>query len=212
MIKTFDRTNLVTLRADMESALLQVAAKHNIVIRVGNARFTPEASTFKVELATKTTDGTVMNKEAVDFKRYCDSFGLKPEHLGTIITFGRDQYKLTGLKVRAPKRPILAQSVRDGKTYILPESAVAHLQSDDYKKLWGKMGRAEATAPTFGECSNDNAYDEKFTPIGKCNRKATTHRKAGFGKMAKSLPYCTECAHLIDESRAEMQAEARANR
>jgi hypothetical protein len=208
MIKEFDPSNLRNLRDDLQSALLSVASKHGIKISVGSAKYQPEQATFKIELVTVGVGG-VDNKAKAEFDRYCSSFGLRPEHFGGVIKFGRDSYKISGLKPRAPKRPILATSVTDGKTYILPESAVASLQSAAYKNLYGGI---TSNAPTFGTCVNTNSFDAKFNPIGKCTRTATTHRKTGFGKGAKAEAYCTECAHLIDESRAEMEAEARANR
>jgi len=213
-IKTFDRQNLKDLRNDFDQAVAGLAKKYGIAISLGNIRFDAAKATSKVEFVV-TTPGTANPREALmaaDFSRYAESFGLKPEQYGETFTFGfgrkRNTYKLVGLKPRSPKRPIVGTSLRDGKDYIFPESAIASLQSAEHKKLYG------ITTPTptaLGMCSNDNAYDAKFKPIGKCNRPATTTRKSGFSRDARMQPFCDQCAQLIDESRAEMAAEGRAS-
>jgi len=59
-------------------------------------------------------------------------------------------------------------------------------------------------------CSNESKFDfTKGKSVGKCTNPATTSRKSGFGVANRMQPYCAECAQLIDESIAEMRAEAR---
>lgn len=208
MIKAFDKVNLKNLRSDVDVALKTVAAKYGIQISLKNISFMSERATGKLEFIVlgDNADSNTNPRDVVmqsDFKRYANSFGLTPEKYGTIFKYGHDSYKLVGLKPRAPKMPILATRVTTGQTFKLPESAIAHLQGPEYKKLYGIE-----TPTVAGMCSNDHAYDAKFNPIGKCTRSATTSRK-GFGRDARPLPYCNECAALIDESRREAQAEAR---
>lgn len=213
MIKAFDPQNLKNVRADIDSALLAIKQKYGITIQLGNISYSPDKATSRLTMiavgdAAAATDPrqAALAKAQAEFKRSASSFGLKPEQFGATFTFGRDTYKLAGLKPRSPKRPVLGTSLRDGKTYVFPESAIAPLQSKEHKKLYG----IEDSPATGGNvtCSNTNAFDEQFKPIGKCNRPATTSRK-GFGRGSRPLPYCEHCARLIDESRAEMAAEAR---
>ncbi len=213
-IKEFDKTNLKNLRADVDAAMGNIASKYGIAIRLGNISFLPEKATGKVEfvVTNNTSDGTSVNpREAVmkpDFKRYAHAFGLKPEQYGVIFIFGQERYKLVGLKPRAPKLPVIATNIANGTSYKLPESALIGLQSDDYKKLYGKSSAAPQGSST---CSNDHAFDANWKPIGKCTRPATTTRKSGSGRHARTESFCNECAQLIDESRAEMRAEGRAS-
>lgn len=215
MIKSFDKQNLGQLRKDIDSALLQIRQKHGVTLQIGNITFSPEKATARLTMVavgdpTVASDprAAALAKAEAEFKRSAASFGLKPEQFGATFNFGRDQYKLTGLKPRSPKRPVLGTSLTDGKTYVFPESAIASLQSAEYKKLYG-IQDTSATATVM--CSNTNAFDANWKLIGKCPRPATTSRK-GIGRGSKAMPYCDECAHLIDESRREMEAEARANR
>src|SRR5271157_1557244 len=213
MIKEFDKTNLTALRNDFDAAIKQVAAKHGIVIRLKTLRYDSVKANGNVEFIATGGANNADPQAAqlaiykADFQRYASVFGLKPEQWGATIKSGAESYKLVGLKPKAPKRPVLAQSMRDGKIYILTESAIAPLQSKQHKEvtdfIFGKK-----TPTVEGMCSNDHAFDAKFNPIGKCNRPATTSRKDGFGRNVRTSTYCDQCARLIDESRAEMAAEA----
>jgi hypothetical protein len=209
MIKAFDKTNLKNLRADLDSAFAEISKKHGISLSIGNISYSPEKATSRLTMVA-TGDSNISSNgnsrtaaAAAEFKLYAKSFGLKLEHLGAILKHGRDTYKLVGLNPKAPKFCVVATRVDDGKTYRLPESSIRSLQSKEHKELYGITDNAAA-----GTCSNDNAYDSKFKPIGKCNRPATTSRK-GFGLDSRPMSYCQQCADLIDESRREMEAEAR---
>ncbi len=213
MIKAFDPQNLKNVRADIDSALLAIKQKYGITLQIGNISYSPEKATARLTMvavgdASTATDPrkAALAKAEAEFKSYAKSFGLKPEQFGATFTYGRDTYKLAGIKVRASKMPILGTSTRDGKTYKFPESVIRSLQSAEYKKLYGYEDTVTPGAATT--CSNTNAFDEQFKPIGKCTRTATTSRK-GMGRNSRPLPYCDQCARLIDESRAEMEAEAR---
>ena len=212
MIKAFDPQNLKNVRADIDAALVAIKQKYGITIQLGNISYSPDKATSRLTMiavgdAATATDprAAALAKAQAEFKRAASSFGLKPEQFGAEFKFGRDTYKLAGLKPRSPKRPILGTSVRDGKTYVFPESVIAPLQSKEHKKLYGiEDSPADGTV----SCSNTNAFDSQYKPIGKCTRTATTSRK-GFGRGSRPMPYCDECARLMDESRREMEAEAR---
>jgi hypothetical protein len=127
-IASLDKKNLHMLRLELQAAAEAVGQKHGIKILVGNARFTPENATFKVEIATIAVDGVVNDRTVSDFKQACHVFGLKPEHFGAEITYGRELYKIAGLTSgRSYKFPILATRLSDGKQFKLPLAAVASL-------------------------------------------------------------------------------------
>src|SRR5271157_6018674 len=203
MIKEFDKNNLTTLRNDFDAAMRQLAQKHGVRIRLKTLRYDSLKANGTVEFVAIGDASTAADPQAAqlaiykaEFAKYAASFGLKPEQYGATIKSGRDTYKLVGLKPRSPKRPILAQNVADGKVYILTESAIAPLQSKEHQSMFGTL---MAKTPTEnGMCSNEHAHDAKFNPIGKCNRPATTFRKSGFGKSARTATYCDQCARLID--------------
>jgi hypothetical protein len=213
MINNFDSDNLKKLRNEIDAAFAAITAKHGVKLSLGTIRYDGTKATSRLTMIAVGDANTAADPRAVallkaqaDFKRACGSFGLKPEQFGATFKFGRDTYKLAGLKPRSPKRPILGTSVVDGKTYVFPESVIVGLQSKEHKEMFGIV---DAAAPATGTvtCSNTSAFDAQYKPIGKCTRTATTSRK-GFGRNSRPMPYCAECAQLIDESRAEMRAEA----
>jgi hypothetical protein len=223
MIKAFDKSNLRTLRADIDAAFAALSQKHGVSLSIGTIRYDPtgnEAHT-KLTMVAMGDANTAADPRAVaavkmqsDFKLYASSYGLKPEQYGTTIKHGRESYKLVGFSPRSTRFPILASRLSDGKTFKLPESSIVSLQSKEHKELFGIPNPTTPfgvtpTPTTAGMCSNDNAYDEKYNPIGKCNRPAVTNRKEGFGRSARMQPFCAKCAEMIDEARAENAAEAR---
>jgi uncharacterized protein YlxP (DUF503 family) len=187
MIMSLDKNNLKTLRSAMESALEQVTKQYGVKFSVGSARFSPETATFKVEVATVSTDGAVNTKKVAEFKRYCNLYDLKEEHLGVYITYNRTQYKISGLSPGSWRFPILADRVSDGKTFKLPTSAVASL-----------TGKSSVVSPSFGTCQNGSVEGTSCTNFG------TERRKIG----GKVVTLCKSCAILHDEAMAELKAEA----
>jgi hypothetical protein len=218
MIKTFDSTNLKQLRVDLDAAFATVKAKHGVVLSLGAISYDPTAGRATGRLTMIATgdpnvgdpEVAALAKAKAEFKIYADSFGLKPEQFGAIFKYGHTTYKLVGLKPRRPQYPILATSAADGRTYKLPEAAIVSLQSKEHTNLFGS---APITPVPMGQCSEEHAFDLKtMKNIGQCKKPATTRRKDGFGRSGRIRPFCDDCAKVRDESRAEMEAEARANR
>jgi len=217
MIKAFDPHNLKQLRIDIDAAFSAIRQKHGVTLSIGNISYSPEKATSRITMIA-TGDPNIASdpraaelaKVAAEFKLYAASFGLTPEQLGATFKYGRDTYKLVGLKPRRPKMPILATRLADGRTYKLPEDSIASLQSKEHRGLFGS---APVTPVPMGQCSESNAFDLKtMKSIGQCKKQATTSRKDGFGRSARTRSFCDDCAHLRDEARNEMEAEARANR
>ena len=220
MIKAFDPTNLKELRAEIDAALKAVQTKHGVRLSLGSISYDGVKATTRLTMiavgdSASASDprAAMLVKAQADFNRYADQFGLKPAQFGVTFKYGRETYKLAGVKPGSPKYCILATNVANGKTFKLPESSVRDLQTAEYKEMYGVN-----VAPHVGTfiagvtgqtCSNDSAYDAKFNPIGRCTRPATTSRKNGFGRMARVQPFCSECANLMDEARRENEAEAR---
>ncbi len=126
-ITSFDRPTLKALRGVLEAALKPVEAQYGISVDVGNASFTPENVTFKVNLAVVGGTGEVMTKEATAFKQLASFYGLDPNFLFKKFTNSNapnDEYKVLGLKTGRGKYPIVAERVRDGKQFKFQESAL----------------------------------------------------------------------------------------
>lgn len=112
----FGRAEVKAVRADMQKALDVVAQKYGISITVGNASFTDTYVNFKVQAATKLTDGVLATPEAANFRAWAKMYGYDPELLGKEVRFMGHTYTITGLNRRRKAYPISVTRA-DGKQY-----------------------------------------------------------------------------------------------
>ncbi len=124
-MKTFDKVSLKALRNPIEAALKAIETEYGISISLGNARYTSETATFKLELATIASDGTVITKEARDLKAYGSlwPYNLPEDALGRVFKDSKGTYTITGLRTKASRFPILVQRA-DGKAFCFPADRV----------------------------------------------------------------------------------------
>jgi len=115
-IKMFDRTTVRLLRDDLDAALQTVAKKYGISIQTGNARFSSENVTFKLEAAVVSESGVAVTNEASEFKRYAALLGLDEDDLGKSFSYRGQPYEIVGAKLSSRKYPILVKN-RNGKVY-----------------------------------------------------------------------------------------------
>jgi len=130
-ISGFDKPILREFRKEIEQALAGLAEQRGVQFQVGGASFDTSNVRFTLEAAVIGEDGQAETRERGDFKRHAWQFGLKPGDLDRVITWqgrrGVDQYRLIGLRMRAPKFPILAVRLSDSKEVCLPKAAVASI-------------------------------------------------------------------------------------
>ena len=105
-ITQFDKSNLQTLRVEMDKALQAISNKYGITIKAGNASYSGNECTFKVKCNTKATDGTVITKEAMDWDRHKGFHGMDHLSVGDKITIQGSTYILSGFNTRARKAPV----------------------------------------------------------------------------------------------------------
>jgi len=113
-ITSFDRAAVKNLRDDINAALSAVSSKYGIQLSVGNATFTSNNVTYKVQAAVKASDGMVMTKEASAFNTY-GKYQLPGFNLGQTIILQGNEYVISGWKPKSTKSPVLV--TRGGKTY-----------------------------------------------------------------------------------------------
>ena len=115
---------LRALRIDIDEALIAVAEKHNIELKTGNASFTDENATFKLDVASIGDGGVAVTKIAADFKFNSFNFHMKPEDLGTEFTSPyNEKFVLMGCKPRSKKATLIAKKVDTGVMHKLPLAA-----------------------------------------------------------------------------------------
>lgn len=123
-ITTLDKTNLRALRSDLDAALKSVADKYGIVIKTGTCRFTEQAATMKIEIATIGTGGEVIDRELATLKANLRFLGLTEEHLQKPFRLGHQTFVLSGYRPARYAKPFGLRCLEDGKSYVARESQV----------------------------------------------------------------------------------------
>lgn len=133
MADEITRPLLRTLHAEFTEALEAVAKRHGVGIQLGNASFTSQNATFKVQVAVTGKGGVADTREAQDFRIFASSYGLSADDLGQTFPYGGKEYTIVGLSRKSTKYPILCK--RDGENVRLPvESVIGGLTIKRAKK------------------------------------------------------------------------------
>ncbi len=117
-ITEFNKPTLKALRADIDAALTAVGAKHGISLTAGNARFTGDNATFKLECALLNSDGVAESKEMVALKALYPQLvnkrvSIGPRTHGTIVGFNHNAQKYPFL-LKTPKGVYKISAVQAG--------------------------------------------------------------------------------------------------
>ena len=142
-MNSFTQYSVKALRADIEQALALIGKKHNVIIGVGNARFSPTSVTFAKVTAIPAAPPTLQQNfnstvaatatqrgvdpyntlESREYMSLAYTLGLKPEWLGKKFKTSTGIYTVVGLKASRPKFPVIGVSAR-GTRYKFPASSV----------------------------------------------------------------------------------------
>lgn len=109
----FNKSTFAAFRQDVEAALQGVAGKYGIQITAGSISYDQTAFTCRLEAARLGDDGVAQTQEREDFKRFAETFGLKPGWLDRSFSAMGDTWTIIGLKFRSKKYPVLCS--RTGK-------------------------------------------------------------------------------------------------
>jgi hypothetical protein len=116
-IKQFDKKTLKALREDMNQVLKAIEIQYGIKVHVGNASFTDNEVTFKTKCNTVGEGGTVITKEAQNWKLYAELNGVGQFSVGDRITIQGKVFEITGWNTRARKSPVMIKEVGTNKNY-----------------------------------------------------------------------------------------------
>jgi hypothetical protein len=119
----FDKETIRKLRVEMDEVLKTLADKYGIQIKAGNATFSENLVTLKVDCSIL-KDGKAVTKEAEAFLAYAKIIGLDPSDLGREFSLNNKTYKVLGFQPRKEKFPMICEDTKSGKMYRLPEDSV----------------------------------------------------------------------------------------
>ena len=119
----FTKSQLDTLRKQMQNALKMFGDKADITFDVGNCRYSGGQATFQVKCLLK----GAKTREQQDLEFYAELLGLDIDK--TCKLRGEDM-KLSGYKSRARKNKWVLQRLRDGAEFVCSE----HIAKQFFKK------------------------------------------------------------------------------
>jgi hypothetical protein len=132
LCKKIDDVLVDRLSAAVRDALIRVGVDHGLVVHVGRITYSENNVHFDVEAMRIGERGVPLGRDAEEFMRRAEDFGLKASDLGR--TFGeRHKLKIVGLRPRK-KDPVICHEVEPptGRAYFVPARAVrAGLAAED---------------------------------------------------------------------------------
>jgi len=116
-ITRFDRTS-ANLFSDAVMSMFQAFARQaGVEVTRELGRFNENTFTMKISFRVLAQDGSGM---PADFACKALMVGAPPDSWGKVFTQGWKSYKITDIKPRNTRYPILATCVQDGKAYKFP--------------------------------------------------------------------------------------------
>jgi len=113
----FNKSNLKSIRADIDAALKAVEKKHGVSFNLGNIRYSDNDFRGKLECFSATDNsGNTVNIDKQNFESKAWLVGVKKTSFGKTFTVGRKTYTICGINTRAKKYPIQATNAQ-GQRY-----------------------------------------------------------------------------------------------
>lgn len=125
-LKQFDGTSVRKIHDEVRAALEPIAEKYGLVLDRKGSSYRRDALPVMMQFLIKETDedGNALGASAKDFKKYAVMFGLKADDLGREFVTHGETFRITGLKPKSQKYPVLGENVRTGKTFKFPVETV----------------------------------------------------------------------------------------
>lgn len=118
---SFSKPTVRSLVNESIEVLNKHFAERGINFQRGNASFDAVQCQFKVEATAPGVDPA-----RAKFEADCHAFGLSAEDYGRTFEVAGDAYKLVGVRIRAPKLPIIGKS-STGKDFVFPRAVLSDL-------------------------------------------------------------------------------------
>lgn len=125
-ITKFTPANVRDLMSEIEEALEPIAEKHGLTLDRKGRTFYRDSLPVMFQLLVKQEDedGNAMDSKAKDFVRCARNYGLSADDYHAEFQSNGRTFRITGLNTRARGYPVLAEDVRNGKTYKFPAGRV----------------------------------------------------------------------------------------
>ena len=112
------------LRTEMEEELELLMDHLGLKVDIGNAKYSDNDVRFTVTVSLADFD-----KDRETFMTYAELFGLEKSDYGAVFQSGHQSYKLIGINPNAPKYPLVAKSLKDGREYRFTRYKIAAIKA-----------------------------------------------------------------------------------
>lgn len=143
-METLDKNRIKVISSDIESALQEVAKKHNLDIRLGSGSFNSANFTTKVECRLKANSKAAMEHNASLAKM----MGLPEDIVGKSITIKNEVFKITHLDPKKPKFAVGLKSENGREVFTTVQGVLNYLKinTTTAKKLSDTSNSVSSTA------------------------------------------------------------------
>ncbi len=124
---TLSRDRIREIEAEIDRLLQPLETSFGVRAKCESASYAATYAYVKVQVSVVGESGEVRTREAADFRSRAFLYGLKPDDLGREFAYENDRYKVTGLKPKGSKYPILVQRLSDNHELRFPASIVGAL-------------------------------------------------------------------------------------
>ena len=141
-----DRNKCRLMQEALAGFLTEFEKRFDVVVRVGNAKFSDASATIKVECAEKNAAGQAMTEDvrkkqrfAEYLKRDAEMYGLPKDAFGMKFKFRGEEYEAIGINPHARKNILIVKNTRNGTEYVMPTGF-----------MLDGLGMKKPAAPAFG--------------------------------------------------------------
>lgn len=124
------KTEFNTLRTEIETALVSVAAKYGCVVEAGNIKYDDILTTVSVQFKSQTVDKSA---NQLNFEQYALKYGFLPEDYGFEFEHNKKHYVFTSFRPTARKYSCVCQC-EDGHTVCFTEDAIKFMMEREQNK------------------------------------------------------------------------------
>ena len=116
-IQKFDQDVCRLVAAQFEKALQAVAQDLGVSVRYRGGQFSDAVYTMKIEVGVMAGDGDPWTRERENLFRLGELIGIPKHKIGAVFTLSGVEYRLTGMRTRAGRFPLIAERTDDGRRF-----------------------------------------------------------------------------------------------
>ena len=114
------KEQFANFRAEIESALSDIATKYGCIVEAGNIKYDDICTTVSVAFKTETAEKSA---DQYNFEMYCRKYGFGPTDYGFEFLHQGKGYTFTSFRPTARKYPCVC-ACSDGKEYAFTPEAI----------------------------------------------------------------------------------------